>query len=849
MGSACGVRHPAPAARGSRLAACFLALALAAVLPARAAEEDLVAARNAVHDKLYAVAVTHAEAYLKSVEARPADGVEALQLLQQALCEQRRYSEALARLDAWAAVAGAAPDAGTFPFWRSLGLLGTGRPKECIQVAEGALAQKIAPENADALQRLVARARLSLDDTNAALSAYAEVDKRSTNTATRAANLLEWANALEAVGRVGDALGILVRQMELNVTGPVTDEGRLAYGRLLARQKRRAEAENALRILGQNPSAAEFNRVQAWVELSQLALDAGRTNDAITAARSAEELAVRPESRRLAAFQLADLLLAAPATLDEGVTRMKAYVRAFPEGASGAEAQFRLAAALLRHGRHEAAAAEYRVFLETFSGDRSREAAALEGLGTALFRLARYGEAANALQQAHDRATNDLVRASCLFQAGDAQLAAGQFRQAAGTYRRVAADYPYATQAPRALFQAADSLERAGDAEAAQAAFTLAAQRGGRTELGIQAQLRLAALQAARALVDQALETYSQVLAATTNALARGEALMGRGRTHYRAYHFDAAALDFKAAAETLPARRDEAEFLRTMCLYGEGQDEQARKAAVDFIGAFTNSPQLSDMVLWLAKFDYNRNRLDEASRRLLQYADTWPRASAADAAVLWAGRVAFRRADYTNTVNLMSRLQREYPQSARVAESRFVQGDALYMLARYDEAVLVFDEIINRYADSDWVTPAWARKGDCLFFLGSNKPARYDEALKAYREVLGRRDATPETLLQAEFRIGRCLQKKRQVDAAIDQFYSRVVLRYLDDRSKGIYYTEAAKSWFVQAAFEAADLLEQKKEFDQAERILNRVIQSDAPGREDAEQRIKRLRKGSPGR
>ena len=285
------------------------------------------------------------------------------------------------------------------------------------------------------------------------------------------------------------------------------------------------------------------------------------------------------------------------------------------------------------------------------------------------------------------------------------------------------------------------------------------------------------------------------------------------------------------------------------MCLYGQGRDEDARAAAVSFIGAFTNSPQLSEMVLWLAKFDYNRNRLDEASRRLLQYAEAWPHGAWADAALLWAGRVAFRRADYTNSVNLMSRLQREYPQSPRFAESRFVQGDALCMLARYDEAALVFDEIISRYADSDWVTPAWARKGDCLFALGSDKPARYEQAMKAYREVPGRRDAAPEMILQAEFKVGRCLQKKKQADAAIDQYYSHVVLRYLDDRQKGVYYSEAASTWFVQAAFQAAELLEQKKDIDQAERVLNRVVQSNAPGHEEALQRIQRLRNGTAGR
>ncbi len=824
---------------------CGAALLVSAAAAAWGADDELVTARNALHDKLYTVAVTHAETRLRETQEHPAEGVDALQVLVQARAEQHQYAQVLSQLEAWRAVVQAAPDPGTFAFWQALALLELGRTGEALHVAEQASVQHISAENADALARLTARARLALGDTPTALSLYAEVDKRSTNAATRAANLLEWASALEAVGRAGDALGLLVRQVELHVAGLVSDEGRLAYGRLLARQGRSAEAAAALRTLATNTSAAEFCRVQAWVEVAHLELAGGHTNDAVSAVRGADALATRVESRRLASFQLADLLLAAPATLDEGVTRMKAFVRAFPEGPDAAAAQYRLAEALLRQGRAEQAAAEYRVFLETFS-DRGREAGALTGLGTALFHMGRYGESANTLQKAHDRGTNEADRAACLLQAGDALHAAGQFKQAAQTYRQVATLYPTSAVASRALFQTADSLERADDAEGAQAAFEQAARAdNGAGEVAVQAWLRLAALQAARGATDQAVETYSRVLKLTTNAAPRGEALMGRGRVHYRVYHFDAADLDFAAAADAQVFWRDEAAFLRTMCLYGLNRDEDAHSAALAYLGSYTNSPRLSEMVLWLAKFEFNRNRLDEAGRRFLEYTSRWPQGSWADAALLWAGRAAVRRPDYQQTIELMSRLQRDYPRSVYLAESRFIQGDALCGQARFDEAVLVFDEIIARYPDSDWVTAAWGRKGDALFSLGTDKPARFAEAMKAYREVLARRDATPEATLQAAFKIGRCLEKMKQYDAALDQYYSRVIGRYLDDRRRSVWYSEAASTWFVRAAFQAAELLEQKEEIDQAVQILNRVVQAGVPGKEEAQTRIQRLRQG----
>jgi len=827
----------------SLLSALALAIGVAAGL--RAEDADLATARNALHDGLHAVAAQHAEARLQSVRRKPAEGLEALQLLLQALSEQRRHDLVLQRLDEWTAVADAARDPGTFAFWRGLALLETGRPRDALAIVEAAAVMpRVAPENVDALQRLAARARLALGDTPTALSLYAAVDRRSTNAATRAANLLEWAGALETVGRLGDALGLLVRQVELNVTGPITDEGRLAYGRLLARQGRTNDAEAALRSLGGAPQADEDSRVQAWLEVSRLALGAGRTNEALVAARSAVAVAAHPGTRGLAGFALADLLLAAPATLDEGVGRMQAFVRAFPESPDAPRGLLRLAEALLRAGRDAAAAAEFRVFLETF-GDGERQAAALAGLGTALFRLGRHGEAAGLLLQAHDRSTNAEERAACLFQAGDALLAAGQFRQAADTYRRVAAAYPGTPEAPRALFQAADSLERAGDVDAAQAAFELCAQRCGRIDVALRALLRLGALQAAHDALNPAVETFTQVLGATTNASPRGEALLGRGRAHYRAYRFETAARDFAAAAEADAALRDETEYLQALCLYGLGRDEDARAAATAYVGAFTNAARLPEMVFWLAKFDYSRNRLDEAGKRFLEYADRWPRGAWADAALLWAGRAAHRRADCTQAVELMSRLQREYAGSPRFAESRFVQGDALCELARFAEAVLVFDDIIGRYADSDWVTPAWGRKGDSLFALGTDRPARYDEAVAAYRELLARRDATPEAILHAEFMVGRCLEKTRRTDAAIDQYYSRVIVRFLDDRQRGVWYSDAASVWFVRAALQAAELLEQKGQVEQAERILRRALDANVPGQEELRQRIERLRRG----
>lgn len=822
------------------LAVCGL---VAAAAWSRAADDDLTTARHALSDKLYDVAERRAAAWLgQHTDAR--DGVEALQVLVQALAEEGRNEDVLARLDAHADVVAAAPDPGLFAFWRALALLETGRFALAQQTALAVPMDKTAPEHAAALRRVAARARLAVGDVGGALRLFDEVDRGESKLNTRLVNLLEWGAALESIGRFTDALAVIEHQDRVNGSGPAAEQGALLRARLLQQLKRTTDAEDVLRRLAVATTASEAARVRAWVDISGLAQSGGRTNDALAAARSAVEVARAPLLRRVAAFRLGDLLLGGADTVNEGETRMKAFVREYPEAPEAREAQFRLATALLRHGLFEHAANEFRIYVETF-GDAPRDAEALAGRGQALVGLGRFGEAANLFQKAHDAATNRTLRAECLFRAADAMLADNRPRQAAQAYRSVQSDYPDSDLGPRALFQAADSLERAGDNAQAEAAFRQAGGVGTNSSLHARAQLRLAALQSARDAVEDAVATYTEVLDSTTDPLWRGEALLGRGRANYRAYRFEPALRDSGAAAEAAPAVRDEARFLEVLSLQGLRRDEEARQAGVAFLTAFPQSPRLPDMLLWLAKYEFNHDRFDAAREHCLVYVSRWPQGPWADAAILWAGRATFRLADYTRTVELMARLCKEYPASSRLAEGRFLQADALVELARFDEAVLLFDEIVTRYPESDWVTSAWGRKGDCLFSMGAENAGRFTEAMQAYREMMARRDATPEMLLQAEFKLGRCLEKVKRVDDAIDQYYTRVILRFIDDRSRGVWYDEAAATWFTRAAFQMADLLVQKGQTEAAGRVLQRVVQAGVPGQVEARQRLERLQNG----
>ncbi|MDD5705369.1 MAG: tetratricopeptide repeat protein [Kiritimatiellae bacterium] len=825
-----------------RLPLLLLWLLGQAAVPARAAD-DLMTAHAALADGLYGVAERHLVHYLEQNRARPRDCVPALLWLCQSLAAQGRPADLLAALDVRPEVTAAGGTDGGFDFWRARALLDAGRPRAVLELVNRLPLGQHAEEYAVGLRRVAARASLALGDREGARAWFTALDA-ATNLAVRAGNLLEWAQVERADGKLTACLGLLERQAALGAgedAAAAIEAGTLLRAQALRELRRESESEKLLLQLARNGAAAPASRAEAWVALAALAAAGGRTNDVLASGREAMLEQVPPTEAWRIGMLYGRVLIGVPELTGEGAAWLKRLIREQPGAPASAEAQAALAAAWLAAGSNEQAVAEYRIYLETYD-EPERVPAALRGKATALFRMGAFEESAAAFQQAAAAFTNAEPRAECLLQAANALHAAKRFEQAAAVYTQVAGTTNAGPLAATAAFMAADALERMGDLRAAEAAFRTLSENVDDDDAA-ESMLRLAALRERRRDTDAAVAAYSRVIEQSTNSVHRGQALLGRGRVRYGGYQFDAAIADFASAREALPSVAAEAAYLQAMALYGAGRDEDAWQICQTFAQRYPGAPQLADVHLWMAKHSYNRQSFEEAQQRFLDCVARWPREPWADAALLWAGRAAFRRSEFPAAVEILARLSRDYPGSAMLPEARFVQADALCELARFEEAILVLDEIINRYPESEWVTPAWLRKGDSLFALSSDAPARCEDAIRAYAVVTARPDVTTEMSLQAAYKTGRCLEKLERNDEALEQYYDRVVVRFLRERGEGVWHSAAAQNWFARAALQAAELLEARGDPDAAVRVLRRVEQAGVPGQADARERIERLR------
>ncbi len=809
--------------------------------------DDLLAAQAAMTDGLYTVAERQLVRFLEQNRGRPADCVPALIWLCQALAAQGRPVELLNVLDANPAIVEAGRAEGGLEFWYARALLDLGRGQDVLARVQGLQLDGMSEAYAVGVRRLVARAQLAAGDRTGAQATFAEVDRATTNVLTQAENLLEWAQAELAAGHVAQCEALLRRQAAstTNLSLPALVLGNLLQAQLMRLAGREAEAEAQLNRIAGDATAPLDSRAEVWVELAAIAAGKGLTNDVRAAGPQILDRGVSPHQAWRLGLRYGRILVALSGLVDEGAALLKRCIREQPSAPESAAAQKILADAWLAAGSNTQAAAEYRNYLETY-GEADQVASALRGRAVALFRLGSYAESAATFQKAAQAASDPAAQAESLLKAADAYHADRHYEQSATLYARVAEMTNAPALTAPAAFMAADALERLGRAADAERAFTRLADLAP-AALADEALLRLALLYERREAVAEALRAYGLVIDRATNALQRGAALLGRGRTHYRNYRFEPAILDLSRVLEANPARADEAAYLEVLSLYGAGRDEEAAALCETFTARHAQSPLLADVALWMAQYSYNRRDYDAAEKRFVDYAGQWPSHVWADAALVWAARAAMHRSEFSEAIALLARLPRDYPGSTRLAEARFLQADALCELARFEEAILVFDEIINRYPESESVTLAWLRKGDSLFALGSSSTNRYDEALKAYEVMLTRPDATHDLALQAAFKRGRCFEKLGRSDDALDQYYGEVVLRYLRERSAGIQFGGQAQAWFARAAMQAASIREAQGKPESAVNILKRLIQSGVPGAAEAQSLVEQIQGRQP--
>jgi TolA-binding protein len=831
-------------------AGLFVAMAAAASTHAEPRNDWLAALREgeaALQDLQPEVARKRLEAFLRAADASiPAEDRErGVVLLVRALHDTNAFGDALDLLKLRGKWARGLEDNGGFTFLRALTFYRMDRFRDAFDAIVHFDERFPNTVYAARTQRLRAWCLLELGNEDDAIKAFADFDARFDRDENADENLLEWAKVLLAQGDDDAAYDVLLQLTKREAETPAVIEGKLWLGRLLRRKDQAASAAALLIEISNSDVASSEQRAEAWLSVGEMSVEGGNLQDACSALRQGLKLA-REDALRGRLNRALGLALVQSGEMEEGVSVLKKVILDDPEAPEARTAQLRLAQALLDSGCAERAESEYQHYLETYD-DPAGKARACFGRGWALMDLARYAEASTAFEKARGWFEDPEKKAECLFKMADAALENEQYRLAEERYSLFRAEHPGSEWVPNAEFLGAVCLARAGESAAAEKAYLAFADQHRSHALAAEALMNVVALYEKQEAMDRAVSVLDRIMEAYPDGPAFADALHRRAYIRYRQWRFREALEDFQQVIARFPGTDTaiHARYQCGMCHYWLGRDQEALAIYNEFVERHSESEWAPNALFWIAKYEYNNAQYADAERRLLAFVKQYPQHALADEALFRAGMAASQQKEYVRAIELFTRLAKEYPDSPRMPEARFAQGNALCEQARFAAAILLFEQVITSASESDLVPAAWGRKGDCQFTLGAEDPLRYEESMASYRVVAENSAASPDLVLQAEYKIGRSLEKLERTTEAFEQYYARVILKYFNDRSQGVWHNEASKFWFSRAARHAADIMEARKEWRRVVEILERILAAGvAPADEqEARERIERIR------
>lgn len=429
--------------------------------------------------------------------------------------------------------------------------------------------------------------------------------------------------------------------------------------------------------------------------------------------------------------------------------------------------------------------------------------------------------------------------------------AAGKWQQAAADYRDAVEIWPDAVKRFDLQYGRAEVFSRLGKHEEALKAYADAEKNALDDESRALAILKQGDEYSALGNGNESMSRYRTVLekypeTSTSKKLKRMvdiRELESKGRDLYHEFRFADARKVFAEVAAADESRRARMAYFDVLCLYGLGGDEEALKLARQIRRECDDVTVKADVTLWIAKFTYNRREWKEASSLFVAFADLVPKNSFAPEALLWATRASLANNDFSEAIRLATLLAERHPDSQATLSALLVQSEALMELARYDESVLVLERVaISARASKAQRLRAELLRADALFAMGADNAIRYQSALEGYRKISFGGELTPSEQITVAFRIGRVLEKLKRHSEAVDQYYTHVVLAYINGRSRSERYDDEARAAFLKAAFRLADEFESRGRDEQSLAILKLVVASDLPASEEARRRMRRI-------
>jgi tetratricopeptide (TPR) repeat protein len=479
-------------------------------------------------------------------------------------------------------------------------------------------------------------------------------------------------------------------------------------------------------------------------------------------------------------------------------------------------------------------ASQLKAFVATWPDDPLSDEARLLLALSAL----RQGNPAEAAKYAEDRpSAAPVLRAKTAFVRGLAAASSGNLEQATTEFRAAGEfDHRLAKEAlyNRSLLAATSG---SGRLDVSREAREIAELGSGlpSEEMRFQIALDLARRgdPAGEKMLGDLADSVSDSGVKSRARLASAELAMKSGKG-------DAAIKDFAKPLRDNAVEPEREEYLAVFLkdTGRKGDSVSVTEAARKFLQAHPDSRFVPEVRLKLAESLLAMGDVQGARVQFERLASSQTGSEFGRRALFLAAQSAARSMDpasIDDSLVLLERVAGSGPQDSLTWQARLQEGAIKNAQNLPKDALAIYEKILaTQGPDSEIRAAALMAKGDTLHRLASEEPAQDREAADTWR-VLSLDPAIPlHWRNEALCKRGLVLEKLGDVDAALAAYY---------EAFKNPRDNESEQVWHDRTAFEAARLLEGRKQWNDAAALYLQLANENGPRAEEAKARLSKLK------
>lgn len=262
---------------------------------------------------------------------------------------------------------------------------------------------------------------------------------------------------------------------------------------------------------------------------------------------------------------------------------------------------------------------------------------------------------------------------------------------------------------------------------------------------------------------------------------------------------------------------------------------EDLLAACLAFLEKFPQSPEATDVAFKTAEL-YSRNGDHAAAESILSnLARTLQDPEAAALAKFLAAQSSARSMSAEGTTRAMTWFDEIAQGTTSLRHrARFEQASILLRQKRFQDALTLYDRILASDIPTEVRLAALMEKGDTLFAMGAEAPAKFSEATTLYRSITTQPNVPPDWRDQAQCKMASALTRAGQIPAALAA-YREVLARPTNEAVDPF--------WFYKAGLEAGRLLEEQQDWPAAIAVYDQMAKTPGVKRDELLQRARRLR------